>query len=182
MASRLKLAGQAVAVALVAGLLALLVWKVATDSGANAADKLAGGETPAAPDFTLERLDAPGTLTLSSLRGKAVVINFWASWCEPCKEEAPMLEQAWREYRDDGLVVVGVNIDDFSSDARRFARENGMTYPLVRDREDEVTPDYGVTGVPETLFADRQGKLIARIQGPVEEEELRGHVEAALGA
>jgi cytochrome c biogenesis protein CcmG, thiol:disulfide interchange protein DsbE len=152
--------GQIAAVALVATLLGLLAWKLANGEGARA--------TGRAPTFTLPRLDRPGSLSLTSLRGKAVVINFWASWCVPCRDEAPFLEAVWRKYRSRGLVVLGVDIRDFSNDARRFARRYGMTYPLVKDTG-QVERQYGITGVPETFFVDRAGNLVGEaITGPVD--------------
>jgi len=100
---------QALTVAVVLGLLALLIWKVVhQDKGV----KLGGGRTPPAPQFALSRLDAPGKLKLASLRGKVVVLNFWASWCAPCKSEAPRLEAAWQRYRQRGVVVIGVERDE----------------------------------------------------------------------
>src|ERR671920_2599924 len=132
MAGRVKLGAQALAVGLVAALLALLVWKLVHDEGSNIPGALARGERPVAPAFTLPRLDRDGKLSLASLRGKAVVVNFWASWCGPCRDEAPVLDEAWRKYRDRGLVVVGVAVRDFSEDSRRFARRYGMTYPIVK--------------------------------------------------
>jgi cytochrome c biogenesis protein CcmG/thiol:disulfide interchange protein DsbE len=88
------------------------------------------------------------------------VINFWASWCKPCEEEVPLLEQVWQEHRDDGLVVVGVDSQDFTGDARRFAERNGITYPLVHDGPGDVMRRYDLTGLPETYFLDRQGRLV----------------------
>ena len=157
--SRARFLAQAVAVATVAALLGVLTWKVVYESGGSPASELARGETPPAPDFTLPRLDRPGTLRLSSLRGRAVVLNFCASWCGPCEEEAPVLEEAWRKYRSRGLVVLGVDHNDFEGAARRFARENSMTYPLVRDGSGRVLANlYKGTGVPETWFIDRRGR------------------------
>lgn len=178
-AARLKLVGQVAAVGLVGALLALLVWKVAGGSESKVSG-LERGETPPAPGFTLNRLDRGGRVSLASYKGKAVVINFWASWCVPCKQEAPVLESAWRKYRGQGAVVLGIDVQDLSSDARRFAREAGWTYPLVRDGGGEVMNPYGVTGVPETLFVNREGKVIARIQGPVTDEDMQEHLERAL--
>jgi cytochrome c biogenesis protein CcmG, thiol:disulfide interchange protein DsbE len=186
MAGRLKLAGQVLALALVAGLFTLLVWKLATqDEGA--APKLGRGETPPAPAFRLDRLDQPGKLSLASYLGRPVIINFWASWCIPCKEEAPLLETVWKQYRDRGLVVLGVDINDVRSEARRFARENGMSYPLAYDGPGETTTDYGLTGVPETFFVARNGKLVCdRIQAGVHlddnKERFQECIEEVLGA
>jgi cytochrome c biogenesis protein CcmG, thiol:disulfide interchange protein DsbE len=178
-AGRLKLVGQVTAVGLVAALLALLVWKVAGGSDSEVSG-LERGETPPAPAFTLDRLDRDGTVSLAAYKGKAVVLNFWASWCVPCKEEAPVLEAAWKRYRGKGAVVLGIDVQDLSADARRFARQVGWTYPLVRDGGGEVMNPYGVTGVPETLFVNRAGKVIARIQGPVTEQDMQEHLERAL--
>lgn len=160
MTKRLRLGAQALAVALVAALLALLAWRLTHAQGAEVRAALARGARPPAPAFTLERLDREGELSLASLRGKAVVVNFWASWCVPCKEEAPVLEAAWRKYRSQGLVLVGIDFDDFRTDARRFAKENGITYPLVYDRTGDVAELYGLKGVPETFFVDRRGRLV----------------------
>jgi len=170
MTGRLKLAAQVLALALVTGLFALLVWKLATqDEGA--APKLGRGETPPAPGFRLDRLDRPGKLSLASYRGRPVIINFWASWCIPCKEEAPLLESVWKQYRGRGLVVLGVDINDVRGEARRFARENRMSYPLVYDGPGETTTDYGLTGVPETFFVARSGRLVCeRLQAGVHQE------------
>jgi cytochrome c biogenesis protein CcmG/thiol:disulfide interchange protein DsbE len=186
MTGRLKLAAQVLALALVTGLFALLVWKLATqDEGA--APKLGRGETPLAPGFRLDRLDRTGKLSLASYRGRPVIINFWASWCIPCKEEAPLLESVWKQYRGRGLVVLGVDINDVRGEARRFARENRMTYPLVYDGPGETTTDYGLTGVPETFFVARSGRLVCdRLQAGVHleanKERFDECVQEVLGA
>jgi cytochrome c biogenesis protein CcmG/thiol:disulfide interchange protein DsbE len=182
MARRVKLAGQVVAIATVAALFALLVWKVADANKGNAAAKLARGERPMAPEFELRLLTGSRTLRLSSLRGKGVVVNFWASWCIPCKAEMPRLQAAWERWRDDGLVVVGVNAQDFRSDARRFVRRYGVTFPVVHDRDASTLNAFGLTGFPETFFVARNGRLVGdRIQGEVSEEQLEENIRLALG-
>jgi cytochrome c biogenesis protein CcmG, thiol:disulfide interchange protein DsbE len=175
MATRLKLGAQVLAVALVAGLFALLIWKVAQGSQKEAA---AG---KAAPDFTLGRLDRAGELRLSSLRGKAVVLNFWASWCDPCKKEAPALQAAAKRWGKQ-VVVLGVDVNDFRGDARGFMRKYGLTYPVVHDNENVTSPKYGLTGLPETFFLDRRGRVVRHVPGEVRAAELTSGVEEALRA
>jgi cytochrome c biogenesis protein CcmG, thiol:disulfide interchange protein DsbE len=160
----LRLSAQTAAVALVLALLALLVWRV-THSG--------GRPTHGpAPHFTLPRLDGKGALALADFRGKGIVINFAASWCDPCKQEAPALERTWRRYRSRGLVVLGVDGNDFTSDARKFTKRYGLTYPFVRDPDGGILRKYGLDGFPETFFVDRNGRLVGEhIEGPINEGE-----------
>jgi len=172
-AARLKLGAQVLAVGLVALLLALLVWKLAKGSGKEAAI----GKT--APDFTLDRVGAPGKLQLASLRGKVVVLNFWASWCYPCNQEAPTLQAAAKRYGN-RIVVLGVDVNDPKSDARKFARKFKLTYPLVHDNHNVTSPKYGLTGLPETFFIDRTGKLVGHVAAAIDAADLRDGVEQAL--
>ena len=153
MTRTLKLTGQGLALAAVAGLLGLLVWRLTHQTHPP---KIGGP----APNFALRRVDGAGKLDLASLRGKPVVINFWASWCVPCKGEAKMLEQAWRQYRSQGVVFVGVDYHDVASDARTFLAHHGITYPTVQDGSGMIGDRYGLTGVPETYFVDRKGRLV----------------------
>lgn len=106
-----------------------------------------------APDFKLPLLSG-GTLDSERLKGSPVVINFWASWCTPCREEAPVLEAKWQEYKDDGIKVIGVNVQDSLSDAKAFTSEFGLTFPSVRDRNLDLYNAFGVRGLPETFFID----------------------------
>ncbi len=167
---------------MIALLFAVLTWRVLTnDEARGLSEAVEAGETPAAPDFELPLLNREGTLRLSSLEGKAVVINFWASWCEPCEEEAPLLQGAWERWRDRGVVVVGVDAQDFRSDARRFLERYGITYPIVHDARGYTLGRYGWDGFPETWFVGRSGKLVGeRVQGPVTEEQLERNIELAL--
>ncbi len=181
--ARLRLAGQVLAVALVAALLALLIWKVARGSDGGAAAELASGRSPAAPAFTLPRLDTDGELSLASLEGKVVVLNFWASWCLPCKEETPRLQKAWERWRGEGVVVVGIDAQDFRADAKRFMKRFGVTYPVVYDGKGSLLGRYGVTGFPETFFVSRDGRLVGeRVQGEIGDEQLERGIKAALSA
>lgn len=119
----------------------------------------------AAPSFELPLLDGGGMFTDEDLRGKPVVINFWASWCIPCREEAPLLEKTWRAYRDRGIMFLGVNIKDAESDAKRFVEQFDITYPTVRDLDQSLTRDFGVKGLPETFFVDHRWTFIGAISG-----------------
>jgi peroxiredoxin len=141
---------QAAAVALVAALVGIMVWRFVTDDGAS--------PTGMAPPFTLERLDEAGKVSLAALRGKVAVINFWASWCRPCRDEVDELDSVWRRYRSRGLVVVGIAFKDGKSDARAFARKCGMTYPIAIDggsNRDRTAVAYGISGIPQTFLVDR---------------------------
>jgi cytochrome c biogenesis protein CcmG/thiol:disulfide interchange protein DsbE len=182
MTARLKLGAQALAVGLVLGLLALLVWKVAFENnGGGVAAKIDKGQIAPAPDFILSRLDKPGRLQLESLRGKAVVLNFWASWCYPCNKEAHALEEAWQD-QDGNVVVVGVDINDFRGDARKFMRKHGVTYPIVHDNHNVTPPKYGFVLLPETFFIDTKGRVVGHVAGQVTDSDLRSGIEKALKA
>jgi cytochrome c biogenesis protein CcmG/thiol:disulfide interchange protein DsbE len=112
------------------------------------------------PEFSLEKLGSGGKLTAADLEGKAVVINFWASWCDPCVEEAPDLQAAYAKYSKDDVVVLGVNVQDSERDAQGFVDEFGITYPVVRDPNLTLYRKLGVRGLPETFFVDKDGVFI----------------------
>jgi cytochrome c biogenesis protein CcmG, thiol:disulfide interchange protein DsbE len=179
MGIRLKLGAQALAVALVAALLALLLWKVTHQNGGGVAAAVAAGKKKPAPDFTLARLDRPGKLTLSSLRGKVVVLNFWASWCYPCKKEAGALQAASTRWGK-RVVVVGVDVNDFKGDARQFMRKHGITYPVVHDNGNVTSPKYGFSLLPETFFVDRRGRVVGHVPGEVDSDDLHRGIQGAL--
>jgi cytochrome c biogenesis protein CcmG/thiol:disulfide interchange protein DsbE len=183
MARRVKIVLQAAAVLVIALLVALLGWQVfRTDQGRALGSKVDSGQRPQAPVFALDRLDQDGKVSLASMRGKVVVLNFWASWCAPCKDEAPALEQAWQRWREQDVAVVGVDLQDLDSDARRFVERYGLTYPILRDRKNWTWGHYGLTGLPETWFVDREGRLAGRINGPVTAAVLDRNIRIALGS
>lgn len=164
----------------IALILGLMAWQVtADDRGRALPSAIAQGDRPPAPDFELPRLDRDGTLRLSALRGNAVVLNFWASWCDPCKDEAPLLQAAWERYRDDGVVVLGVDNEDLTSDARAFMRRYGLTFPNVRDGEGSVKRKFGLIGYPETFFLDAAGRLAFHVPGAIDADTLEQGIQAA---
>jgi cytochrome c biogenesis protein CcmG/thiol:disulfide interchange protein DsbE len=184
MRSRLSaaLALRAAALVLVAALLVVLGLRVVAGQHSTALGKeVAAGKHPQAPAFALPRLGAPGRLGLASLRGRVVVLNFWASWCNPCKAEAAVLEDAARRWRSHGVVLLGVDAQDFTSEARRFVHAHGIGYPTVHDGPGTVTGRYGVTGFPETWFVTRSGKLaVDHVSGPVSATRLDHDIRLAL--
>ncbi len=117
-----------------------------------------------APDFQVTRFNGD-TLRLSDLRGQVVVLNFWASWCPPCRREMPAFEDAWLASRDDGVVFVGLASNDLESDARAFAQHVGVTYPLGLDLDGAVADAYLVRVMPTTYFIDRDGLLQRKLSG-----------------
>jgi cytochrome c biogenesis protein CcmG/thiol:disulfide interchange protein DsbE len=173
MTRRLKAALQLLAIGCVAGLLALLVWQLGHQQHAPPVGAVA-------PAFTLRRLDGPGKVSLASYRGKPVVLNFWASWCEPCKSEANVLERDWTSYRNRGVVFLGVDYHDLSTDARRFVRAHALTFTMLEDGSGKVTGSYGISQVPETYVLNRQGRVVAHLAGPITDPQFAGEFRSAL--
>jgi cytochrome c biogenesis protein CcmG, thiol:disulfide interchange protein DsbE len=134
---------------------------------------------PAAP-FALRSFDG-APLSLDALRGRVVVVNFWASWCQPsCYEEAPALERGWRAYKDRGVTMIGVNIQDKEAAAKQFLAQFGHTFPNAPDPAGHVSIDYGVYGVPETFFIDRAGRIRGKHVGAITDEVLQRNIDALL--
>ena len=140
-----------------------------------------GGATIAvgdpAPDKQLSRLDGGGTGDIADYRGHWVLVNFWASWCGPCKSEAPALESFQRAHEQNGFTVLGINLDDSTGDATDFVRRYGLTYPQLRDGDGSDRRDaYGMTGFPESFLVDPAGKLALIRRGAVDEHYLTEQV------
>lgn len=138
-----------------------------------------GGAT--APDFTLEQFSGDA-FALSDHAERPVFIYFWASWCAPCVDEAPVIEALWPEYRDRGYIFLGVNIWDLRSDAERFIDELGLTFPLARDADRAVYVEYGVQGLPVAFFMEPGLQIRSRYDGPLDEATLRAELERIAGA
>jgi peroxiredoxin len=149
-----------VVVAAVLGLLGLLVWDVAHSNGGGVARKVDQGHVVPAPKLHLPRLDTSGHLSLASLRGKVVVINFWESYCIPCKEEARAFAAAARHWETRGVVFLGVNAFDTTSAARGFLERYDVGYANVHDGVGSTFGHWGVTAVPETFFIDSRGRVV----------------------
>jgi len=175
------------AVAAMIGVLALvglLVYGLAQSTPDRDIDEaLARGERKQAPDFSAPNLSGGGQTSLSDYRGKVVVLNFWASWCEPCREESPLLDRWHARISKDGRgTVLGVDVLDVSDDARDFVREFGLDYPMLHDGEGEVLGRYGVVAYPETFVIDRRGRIVASRRGPVDEKFMRDEVQPLVEA
>jgi len=135
-----------------------------------------------APAFSLPRLDDEGTIDLSDLDGQVVVLNFWASWCVPCREEHPALAAAWGRYRERGVVFVGVVFEDDPESALVFAEELGSDWPLATDPSSRTAIAYGVYGIPETFVIAPDGSISAKTTGAVTYDWLTTEIEEALRA
>ena len=172
---------RAAAVASVLALLGLLVWDLVHQSGPGVATKVDSGKAVPAPALRLPRLNGSGTLDLASLRGKVVVVNFWQSTCHPCKLEARDVAAAAREWAGRGVVFLGVDAQDLRSAGRAYLEEYGVTYPNVRDAIGKTWTKWGVTGVPETFFVDRRGRVVPpHITGQASRREIDDGIRRAL--
>jgi cytochrome c biogenesis protein CcmG/thiol:disulfide interchange protein DsbE len=176
----MKRALQIAAGVVLVGLLALLVRSViVTQDAREFVADVHDGKKPEAPSFDLPALSGDQRLRLADYRGRPVVVNFWASWCDPCKEEAPLLDDLASEQGPNGAAFVGIDADDLTDDARAFAERYKLTYPLAHDNKD-VNDDWGVTGFPETFVLDREGRAVAHWEGPIVSDQDVAELRAAI--
>jgi cytochrome c biogenesis protein CcmG/thiol:disulfide interchange protein DsbE len=143
-------------------------------------DSLARGTREPAPRLELPRLSGVGRESLEDYRGRVVVLNFWASWCEPCREESPLLDRWHERMKGRGGTVLGVDALDIVGDARDFIREYELSYPMLRDGEGETRESFGIVGFPETFVIDGRGRIAAVRRGPVDEAFMRSEVAPLL--
>lgn len=130
----------------------------------------------AAPDFTLEDLNEE-EITLSQLRDKPVMLNFWASWCAPCQLEMPLMESAYQEYKDRGLVILAINTGETTERALDFATEHGLTFPIVLDQDAAISKLYRTRGLPTSYFIDSQGFIVDEYVGMLSERRLESYLD-----
>lgn len=193
----LRYAGRVVAVGLAAlfvGLLAFGLISQADDTTIDDAladarpvvppgfelDVLTPGTTPPAVARVVRRAAADGRLDLAELRGTPVVLNYWASWCIPCREEAPLLQATWKRHGPRGVLMLGLNMQDVQDDARNFLAEFGQTFPHVRDQDNSTARAWGVTGLPETFFLRRDGRVVSHVIGAISQRQLDDGISAAV--
>ena len=166
---------------LIAGFMALMALGLIgkTSATGKSGEALVGKQSP-----PFESLDI-GTgqvVSLADYEGMPIMINFWASWCPPCRAEAPGLEKIWRENMDSGLVLLGVNVQDAEGDALKYLKDFGITFPNILDHGGQITIDYGVTGLPVTFFVNRDGRVLGRWVGAISESGLWNNARLLLEA
>ena len=165
--------------------LAVLAWASFSSDGApdgiavNESVSEVRQERKTAPDFNLKLPDG-GALGIEDLRGQVVMLDFWASWCQPCRDEAPTLAQVYGEYRERDVVFIGINLWDNPGDAELFLQQEGHEYPNGIDAEGKIAISYGVRGIPEKFFISRDGSIARKFTGPMNPDLLRQILDTLL--
>jgi cytochrome c biogenesis protein CcmG, thiol:disulfide interchange protein DsbE len=165
-----------------AALIALLVYGVVGKKADHSLDNaVRTGQKPAAPgtDVRLPALDGGRPTSLADLRGRVVVLNFWASWCEPCKAEAPILERVQKRLQKAGGTVLGVTYKDAPGASKAFVRDEKITWPNVRDDRLQLAPKFGTSQLPETFIIDAEGNVVALSRGQVDQRFMDGALARA---
>lgn len=185
-----------VAIALAVGLVTLLAFGLAARSPDRTIDDgLAQGRAVRPPGFALpafafgrpgrvlaplwRHASADGRVRLEELRGTPLVVNFWASWCDPCRAEAPRLQRVWTRYRSAGVLFIGLDEQDNAPDVRRFLSRFAIDYPTLKEAGDDTSRAWGTTGYPETFFVDRRGRVVSHVIGEISDAGLATGIRAA---
>lgn len=157
------------------GFIGLLVYGMLNKSPITGLSGITMVNRPA-PDFTLTTFKG-AEIAMKDLKGKPIVINFWASWCPPCREEAALLERTWRAYKNLDVIFLGVDVQDREEDALSYIQEFDITYPNGPDPTGEISIDYGVSGLPVTFFISKEGEIVRRHVGAIDKRTLIGSIE-----
>lgn len=161
-------------------LLAFLLTQLLTP--APSSDPIVGHPAPNFSLAALEPATGKGTLSLADFNGKAIVLNFWASWCVPCKEELPLLENTWKQMQAQGkdVIVIGIDFQEASSAATSFLQQNGITYPAALDASGSVGSTYGITSLPDTFFINRDGIVVSKELREITAQVLSNNLKLIL--
>jgi cytochrome c biogenesis protein CcmG/thiol:disulfide interchange protein DsbE len=167
------------AVGLVTFLLAQLIWMLSHANG-GVESALAHGNKPLAPSFSLSPLRGASSIDLATYGGRVIIVNFWASWCGPCRDETPALLRAWQHWRSHLVTFIGVDTRDSAGDARAFLRHSHISYPAGQDSSARTAQTYGVEALPATFIISPRGRVVASFLGAVSEPELDAAIARAL--
>jgi peroxiredoxin len=172
-----------IVVAMIVTVMLVFGFRIARKKSAASTGATAGMKGQAAPDFALQSLDGK-TIRLSDYRGKAVALNFWATWCEPCKIETPWFVDLQNQYGPNGLQVVGISADegDSKEDVAKFTQRMGVNYPILLGKEDVINSYGGVQFLPETVYIDRDGKVVEKVFGLKGKGEIEDYIKRSLAA
>ena len=170
-----------VVIAMASLLVGLLVYGVAQSGSDTSIDQaVAVGKRPPAPDSDLPRLGGTATGSVDDYRGKVVLVNFWASWCDPCRDEAPLVQRTQQAMSAGGGTVLGINTRNATEKALSFQRVHGFTFPSLRDGSGDYANEWGLTGYPESFLLDERGRVVAINRGPLTQDWIDAHVTPLL--